>query len=388
MVYILRARTKEGHDVTLALLPKHQIEKLRKETEFYCPECHASVVVRAGAKVIPHFAHRSTLHCSIQGGEGVYHQKGKLLLYEWLKNQHITTELEKYIPSIKQRPDLFIQIGQRQIAIEFQCATISQAEIRNRTIGYQRAKIIPIWILGANHFKRTSHHQLKINHFMRSFIQQFSSDLPTTLFYFCPLTKQFSIVNDLYMTSPNRALATFHFKHMNRLSFVQLFSKRYLSRKMLYTLWKNEKRKFRLRQNSQYGKELKWHYWLYEKGLHRDKLPSIIYLPIQSQYKMNVSLWNWQSRFIIDFFHPLSIGESFHQSKVMRFLRPFMCDNEAAYQPIEQYMYYLEQLNMIENISDEIYVKRKSVHFYNRIDQAINGDDELLNRFMYNQRQE
>ena len=93
VVLVLRAITKKGCSVTLAKLTKKQIDILRTKENFYCPECKQSVIVRAGPKVIPHFAHRKGSNCSIQGGEGAYHQKGKLLLYDWFINQGIPAEL-------------------------------------------------------------------------------------------------------------------------------------------------------------------------------------------------------------------------------------------------------------------------------------------------------
>src|SRR5699024_4561598 len=91
-----------------------------------------------------------TSQCDIKKrGEGEYHYKGKLLLYEWLKSQQKDVKLEAYIPEIKQRPDLLLTVKNKQIAIEFQCATIDPQIIFQRNKGYRRANIIPILILGA-----------------------------------------------------------------------------------------------------------------------------------------------------------------------------------------------------------------------------------------------
>src|SRR5699024_8199633 len=139
--------------VTLALIGTKAIERLRKST-FYCPVCQTEVIVRAGPKVIPHFAHRSVVKCMASGGEGAYHEQGKLILYNWLRKQGFHVKLEHYLPDIKQRPDLFLQIGKKNIAIEFQCVPLSTKEIMKRNAGYHRLQITPIWILGANLYKR------------------------------------------------------------------------------------------------------------------------------------------------------------------------------------------------------------------------------------------
>lgn len=386
---MLRAQTKEGKFVTLALLPKQQIDELRKGEKFYCPECKGDVIVRAGPKVIPHFAHRTTSQCSHRGGEGAYHQRGKLLLFRWLQNQRIQVTLEQYLPEIKQRPDLLIEIGSKTIAIEYQCATIPIIEIRKRNEGYKRLNITPIWILGANLYKRLSNHHLYVNSFIRQFIHQFTSDFPTTLFYFCPHKKIFAIVHHVFMTSANRALVTQTFSHLKHTHFRRLFSIDSFSKKQLYTSWKKEKRTFRLRTGNAYGAERKWRNWLYEKGIYHHMLPSIVYLPVASQCKMKVPLWNWQSRFIIEFIHPLAIGRMFSVHDAIRFIQPFQHKNNqfpllSISCPMKEYLLSLCELAVIEQKSNTIFIKKQEIIFYNHIEEAIRGDDELLNVFMYN----
>lgn len=390
---MLRAITKEGDFVTLAILPEHQIEHMRQK-QFFCPECKNSVIVRAGPKVIPHFAHKKKTNCSYQGGESAYHQRGKLLLFHWLRHQYENVQLEVHIPEINQRPDLLMEIGKRKIAIEFQCVTISLAEIKKRNLGYQQANITPIWILGANQFKRISYTHLQINDFTLQFVHQFSPNLPTTLFYFCPQSKEFSIINDVYPASTKRAIAKITFRKLHQLHFKSLFSMDPFYPRNLFTIWKKEKSKFRLKRSQAYGKELKWRYWLYDKGLHHETLPSIVYLPIPSQQRMNVPLWNWQSRFIIDFLHLQPRGKSFTLSEAKKFLRPFTYQSDhfpllsIQANPIVEYLNLLKEIKIIHEVRKHHYIKRKAIHCYKRIDEAIIGDNELLNRFMYNQRQE
>lgn len=386
---MLRAKTQEGEYITLAVLPKQQIEHLRKK-QFYCPECKNAVIVRAGPKVIPHFAHKSTTKCTLHGGEGAYHQKGKLLLYDWLCKQNIHTKLETYLPEIGQRPDLLIQIGNRKIAIEYQCSTIPINHIRKRNMGYKRIQITPIWILGAKLLKRKSANHFQIDSFTQQFIQQFSPELPTTLFYFCPLTKTFSLINDIYVTSANRAIANIKFKKLINLPFKHLFSHERYSTNNLFSLWRKEKKKFRLRQSRVFGNELKWRHWLYSKGLYRQNLPSIVYLPVKGQHTMKVPLWNWQSRLIVDYLHLLPIGKTFSYDKVRKKLQPFILQaNTNGYDdPIKEYLSLLSVFHIIRNVSDYHYMKTNTIRYYTHINQALDGDDELLRILMYNQKKE
>src|SRR5699024_9424093 len=98
VVYImLQARSKEGVLVTIATLTKTEIEKMRTKP-FFCPVCEERVIIKAGSKIIPHFSHQAKTNCVYQErGEGVYHEKGKLILYQWLNKQQLQVELEVYI---------------------------------------------------------------------------------------------------------------------------------------------------------------------------------------------------------------------------------------------------------------------------------------------------
>ncbi len=54
-------------------------------TEYYCPECHALLVLRRGTKRVHHFAHRSSGGCN---GESVLHKTAKLLLINAIRENH------------------------------------------------------------------------------------------------------------------------------------------------------------------------------------------------------------------------------------------------------------------------------------------------------------
>src|SRR5690625_7316594 len=128
---MLQAR-KRNHDfITLNHLTTAAIEEHRQQNRFYCPICQEPVMIKAGIKLIPHFAHYAKTDCpSYRGGEGPYHERGKLLLYEWLKAQNIHVELEVYLKDIQQQPDLLLHINHRKIAIEFQTSRIPRSEER------------------------------------------------------------------------------------------------------------------------------------------------------------------------------------------------------------------------------------------------------------------
>src|SRR5690625_4405395 len=186
---MLQALTADGNFIILPHLKRKEIEKLKqKKQKFYCPSCKQPVLIRAGKYKMPHFAHYPQMKCSVErtGGEGPYHEKGKLLLYNWLRRQNYKVSLEMYLPNIQQRADILIRRHPRKLAIEFQTSRIPVEQVFERSTHYLRSNIQPLWILGFNLFRRLRKNRLRINAYTAQFIHQFFKSFPAKLYYFCP----------------------------------------------------------------------------------------------------------------------------------------------------------------------------------------------------------
>ncbi|MGP4106690.1 competence protein CoiA [Virgibacillus sp. L01] len=389
---MLQAKTKYGTFVTPAALTKQEISILKEREEFTCPTCNEPLILKAGTQMIPHFAHRSNSSCpSSEGGEGPYHEKGKLLLYQWLKHQQLTVQLEAYIPEIKQRPDILITINNKLVAIEYQCARIPAYQVRERNEGYLSAGITPIWILGANRLTQSNRSYLKIDQFLSQFIHQFSAALPLMLFFFCPNSLQFITFQDIYFSKTQTAIGKFHTKKLNQMTFKELFKAHSFSKNDLLQSWKWEKRSFRLKAtNRLYGRELKWYQWLYLKRTHKEFLPSVIHLPINSQFMMKTPPWDWQSRLCLEVIDSLPIDSRISLKSCQHLLRrhihhpkefPLIKQTDN---PVYQYLQFLEQLDVIQQVSPNYFTKKNSIQFYKNIEDALAGDEKLLNLLIAN----
>lgn len=388
---MLQAKTKNGLLITLAVLAKAEIDKMKTEKQnFFCPTCNNRVIIKAGSKMIPHFAHQSLSDCpASEGGEGDYHERGKLLLYKWLQSQKIDVELEKYLSENEQRPDLLITLNQKRIAIEYQCARIPTDQIHERNHGYVQAGITPIWILGANRIKRQSSTHMKIDQLTLQFIHQFSSDYPQTLYYFCPNTLQFIKLQDIYLTRKSQAITTMNVKRLNELTFTDLFKQQPFLPHELYQLWKKEKQKFRLKQKKNlYGNELAWYQWLHMNGTYVDYLPSIVHLPVASQYLMQTHTWNWQSRIVIHILHPLQTGNTFTINACESLLKSHLLQPSffplihSKNNPIREYLQLLVQLDVLKEKTPSTYEKIHPISFHNHIETALTGDNALMDRLI------
>ncbi|WP_029267952.1 competence protein CoiA [Virgibacillus alimentarius] len=383
---MLQAESSEGNLITLVKLTRKEIEREREGHLFYCPSCREEVIIKAGSKIIPHFAHKSAQYCpSSEGGEGPYHEKGKLLLYRWLKKQQLQVELEAYVPEIHQRPDLLLRINDKKIAIEYQCARIPISQVIQRNEGYKTLGITPIWILGAGRFKRQTKDHFKVDQFTLQFIHMFTSFYPPTLFYFCPDKHQFAIIQDMYFSKMSQVISKCSIFSLKTCKFTDLFHQHTFLPFHLYQLWGKEKRDFRLRPKRHlYGEELKWHQWLYLKRTMVECLPSIIHLPVAAQYRMKTPLWNWQSRLIIDLLHPIPLHGHFSIHSCKNIIKnhfyhthhfPLIHSTDC---PVYQYLQLLKKLNIIKQQSSNVFQKIKPILFYKNIEKAIQGDEALI----------
>ena len=393
---MLQAKSDKGTFVTLARLTRTEINRIKQEKElFFCPICKDQVIIKAGSKMIPHFAHLSISNCpSHEGGEGTYHEKGKLLLYQWLQHQQLDVTLEAYIPEINQRPDMLLQLNGRRIAIEYQCARIPVSQIKQRNEGYKKAGIIPIWIIGANRFKRQTKHHIKLDQFITHFIHQFTHAFLPTLFFFCPISLQFITIQDLYYTNIRQTIGRISANYLTQMHFPDIFRQQPFLPREIFQLWKREKQRFRLRQNNRlYGRELAWHQWLYIKGTNREYLPPIIHLPVKAQYWMKTPTWDWQSRLCLELLHPMPTGQVFSLKSCQRLLQRHLFHRHefplisSATDPIEQYLQLLVQLDILQQCASHTFKKINTIPFYKHIEAALIGDERLMNQLMMKKEQ-
>ncbi|WP_010302040.1 competence protein CoiA [Kurthia senegalensis] len=122
---------------------RESLKQIRKQRRFFCPACRRPVTLKIGETMTPHFAHKQSERCiaHFSEGESAIHLAGKKQLHTLLK-RFANAQLEQYIPTIQQRPDVFIA----PYAIEFQCSPLSLDAFQQRNRGYASMNIVPIWI--------------------------------------------------------------------------------------------------------------------------------------------------------------------------------------------------------------------------------------------------
>lgn len=166
---------------------REALQHYRRHSKFYCPQCQQPVQLKIGTVNIPHFAHIANQVCEqlFAEGESMLHLQGKIQLFEWLKKLGHTVELEPFIKRLSQRPDILVIKEHQQIAIEFQCSTLSHEKWQLRTAGYENIHIQALWLFQTPQKNLASQDILKITvpPIMQNAIKYSSKGLPYLLTY-------------------------------------------------------------------------------------------------------------------------------------------------------------------------------------------------------------
>lgn len=376
---LLQAMTEKGESIIPALFSKTQLEQLKTQHTFWCPSCKQEVVLKIGQQIMPHFAHKQLQQCVLQKGEGTYHETGKILLYQWLKSQGLEVYLEKWMPSIKRTPDLTIKLGGKEIVLEYQCARIDIKTLQTRMNDYKQANLAQLWILGGNRLKRKQNGDLILDEFTKQCIHHFKDYAPQ-LYYFCSIQKQFIVYPHILPAMHHQNSTLPVIRSLRSFTFIELLNQAKLSIHAQFSLWNRKKYMFRTRPSRKlFGAELTYRTWLYEQNLHIEKLPSLIYLPISTQYKMKTNPWNWQSRIIISLFlhkpkYTLFTLKQCHlllKTHFVKHLSPIHLDQTS---PVEEYLMLLERLGYVKRKAKNQFQILKRIEMYQNVEESVKGD--------------
>lgn len=125
----------------------------QRQQSYFCPSCREQVILKRGKRMIAHFAHRAHSTCRpFSESESQAHLVGKWQLAEYFGVSNV--ELEPYIQTLAQRPDLLLKRNDRQLAVEYQCSSIPISRLQQRNQGYSSYGLSVLWILGENYLQK------------------------------------------------------------------------------------------------------------------------------------------------------------------------------------------------------------------------------------------
>jgi len=306
---LLTALKEDGRLICLADFPLNApFKALREKETFYCPNCKEKLVLKIGTKKITHFAHKSGSSCCEQyENETAYHLSGKQKLYLWLKMKGLEPELEYFDRDIRQRPDIRFTFENKRYAIEYQCSVIPDEVFMNRTKNYLEHQYTPIWILGGEFFSRKSSRLVNLSDFQ--FLCIHSPNNHSNLFYYCPHSNQFILMQKIYPISIRKAMASFAVRPLQNLNLLDLINPHSIQSPSIDT-WHREisrfKQNYSLTPKNYHDPFLKE---LYCRHLHLSYLPPEVGLPLANSLFIRTPPAIWQGYLYLDCFLHRNPGE-------------------------------------------------------------------------------
>lgn len=365
---------------------EQQLLALREKEKFFCPVCHLEVGLRIGGQNRWHFAHKKSDSCIVDfERESSYHMRGKEQLYRWLQSQKLQVEIEHYLPTIKQRPDIFVKIGNRNIAIEYQCANLSSDGWLKRTQSYWREGIQILWVLGGNQLKRRSAHLLSISA-LHSLCAQYYPQ--PQLLYFCPDEQAFFKSSPLIPLSSSTSFSQIIHLPLRFINLSSLFEPSSLSAEALKREWLQKKKYLRLNSlhiwNYNYRSFL---HLLYKYQIAPSCFPPEIGVPLPSLFAFQTHPFIWQAYIVMDVIASLEVGEYVSLHAIFQYVSrhkgirrrplPYFPQNFWK-EAVKEYVQFLCKIGEIEAISPYKYRKTKSFFILKTEEDVNNLDEKFL----------
>ncbi|WP_277586419.1 competence protein CoiA [Psychrobacillus antarcticus] len=320
MVQILSAVTADGKIIIPAQHPRTFLVEMKTNNKFSCIQCSEQVILKNGMIKTPHFAHTRNASCTqtFSEGESEDHLKGKLHLYEFLQKHASQVQLESYLPSLLQRPDLYVHSDPYPIAIEFQCSQIPVNAIQQRTIGYISKQIIPIWILRTPKISDFPVQEMGTMQ-LSAYRQQFFYTTPNgkIILTYCPQTKNFHYISNPVHIKGNNYIVKVKKLSMEKQTWPFAITKRisWEEFQKYFTIYKHHR--FKQLDNLYFfnrrGIQSPFLQICYRWRIHPKKIPLFIGIPTKNASIFSLHAVEWQIQFI-DYIHKL--GLAIHQVDV------------------------------------------------------------------------
>jgi len=295
------------------------LKKLRDKHRFYCEACGKPLILKLGQKVAWHFAHKPNMSCHGENEpESIVHLEGKRALYHWLNAQGEFPILEKYIPDIKQRADLFLHHHPKAIAIEYQCSNLTPQRFMERTAGYLSLDIRPIWILGENRLKNYGSYIYRWHLTEELLLNR--KGKPYALF-FSATSNRFIILHHFWPLASSTVVADRTEIPAEQFCLHDLWQPPLLTHDLPQKaqIWLQQKSKWRTRKSEHPSRLERYVLAICKKrGLPFESFPAYIGLPIPEALPIASPPFLWQAWLILQFIHGRPLGSILHVDAITK----------------------------------------------------------------------
>ncbi|ADU31152.1 competence protein CoiA [Evansella cellulosilytica] len=367
---------------------REELERDRSIFEYECFICKEKVILKLGTQQSWHFSHMPDSQCT-EKRETEDHKKGKLLVANWLQKHGFHPKVEWYIPKMKQRPDVYVEIKKVKYVIEIQRAFLSEEVHRRRDHNYLEQGFVPIWIGLKNKF---SHPIMRKTNVLDALLMR-----PSPQWHAIYLDIKDSVwtiyTNFKYVTRQKTIIFPLHSDF--NISPVQLFSLKGLTPtisythflKTFYTHWQYE---IKLRRQKCYlsmtrtEKAMLRIFQQYQLNLNY--FPALGCLPLQSNFYFNTAPMWWQSWIIIECINKNILNGKIEASKIMNqlyylieigifHLRPLgKHPKELLFEAITEFFDMLTYFNVLKKQYNNVYFVIHHININKQLDTLCMDD--------------
>lgn len=341
---------------------------LKNEGPYFCPACCEPVILKAGRKKLPHFAHIQ--RCPVKPeGESLRHLSGKKALFNWFARHGFKPQLEHYIPEIRQRPDLLFYVDHRPVAVEFQVSMIPVDLLIKRTKTYVADGIFPLWILDDTILRVKHPGILALSDFLAFFIQTVPFGKPA-IYTFNADKQMMTVYTNIFPYSPQRAF--FDRKQFPVHTPVKTVFAWQRPPVNFYDRWLEALENWlaglivspKARKNP-------FLQYLYMNRIHPLQLPPEVGLPVQNLHVIKTPPFIWQGYIWHHFLYKKGRGYAFTLQKVHQFLYatvPYIVkkrmtasnwQNPRERSPVEHYLQMLCKLGYLAGTAGHFTVTKE-----------------------------
>jgi competence protein CoiA len=371
---------------------KKELMAIRSKENFHCPECNEQVIMKLGSKRIWHFSHLPGSSCEYQyDRESAYHLSGKLQLYNWLKQQGINAELEKYDPEAKQKPDITCDWQGKKYAIEFQSSIIPEELFVKRTRRYFENGYIPIWIAAGNLIKRTGTYTIALNNFLYLFIRRPGHHWHIPVY--CPLSGQFIDMNGVIPITSRKIITQLDVHSIQNVSVDHLLFPLHKKYPKVKT-WHAELQKFKSRYTLYPGSyQNPFLRELYHNRLNLLNLPPEIGLPVQSSPFVDTPAAIWQTYLYLDVFRYKKEGDLVTFAQVINaftkrvkrgqiMLRSLpLAENIDYTRVVFDYVLLLTKISVLDQLNESRFKVNRKIYFSTTMEEQRKTEDNFYRKY-------
>ncbi|PET44951.1 hypothetical protein CN514_21330 [Bacillus sp. AFS001701] len=291
-----------------------ELLRLKQNGPYFCPICKKEVRLKIGVKRVTHFAHLDLTECENEKKEGIEHYKGKFALYKFFKKFNVNVEVEKYIPELNQRPDLFIKLNTLQMCVEYQCSVIPLEIMIRRTNSFKDSGMKVLWILNdklLNQKRWSSFYINSLSIYSLVRINVFS------LLFYNPTLQSFTVLSSLIAFSPVQYIGQKDVFPINKFSLKVFLSPNRIDKNVFVAKWNRLKKDFRLYQHLHTkGNLMVFKQYLYNANINY--FPAVIGVPLESNCIIKEHCIFWQGLIYFKFFHEVEIGQLIFIDKIIQ----------------------------------------------------------------------